>query len=196
MARRSQGTRSAVAAHSYRLTTHHPRSPPRTSQGLDLPDPQAIPQPADSTWNSSQNPRGPPGAYTHRLCPWTPFYCPSTPWPPVARLLRQPMRSRPSSVRVLDAHRGSPYLDRVTSPYRDENDSLRAEVARLRAALAKRRSANGGVALLLVGVDFLAALALRPWLNGASDMKFWMGLAVVVGIAFAAIVNAVGIRRA
>jgi hypothetical protein len=83
----------------------------------------------------------------------------------------------------------------VTSPYRDESDSLRAEVTRLRKELAKRRSANGGIALLLVGVDFLAALALRPWLNCASDMKFWMGLTVVVGIAFAAIVNAAGVRR-
>ena len=96
---------------------------------------------------------------------------------------------------LLDAPARSPYVRCVTSPYRDENESLRAEVTRLREELAKHRSANGRSAVLLVGVDFLAVLALRPWLNGASDMKFWMGLTVVVGIALAAIVNAVGVRR-
>ncbi len=31
------GTRKAVAAHTYQMATHHLRSPPWTSQGLDLP---------------------------------------------------------------------------------------------------------------------------------------------------------------
>jgi hypothetical protein len=80
-------------------------------------------------------------------------------------------------------------------PYRDENESLRAEVARLQAELAKRRVAHGRVALFLVVVDFVALMALRPWLNGPSDAKFWAALAVVAGIAVAAAASAAGFRQ-
>ena len=81
------------------------------------------------------------------------------------------------------------------NPYRDETESLRAEVTRLRTELARHRAANGWLALVLVGVDFMAVVALRPWLNGGSDVKFWLGLSVVVGIALAAMASAFGIRR-
>ncbi len=83
----------------------------------------------------------------------------------------------------------------MTSPYRDENESLRAEVARLRAELARRRKAHGGVALLLAATDFGAILALRPWLNGDSDLRFWLGAAVVMGIGVAAVASALGFRN-
>ena len=76
-------------------------------------------------------------------------------------------------------------LANVTSPYRDENESLRAEVQRLRLQLAGRRS-RLWVGLGLVAVDFGAAMALRPWLNGASEGRFWTGLATVVLLAAAA----------
>ena len=80
-------------------------------------------------------------------------------------------------------------------PYRDENASLRAEVERLRAELARRRRSSAWGALLLVAVDFLALVALRPWLNGASDAKFWTAMAVVVGIGALAAASAAGFRR-
>jgi hypothetical protein len=80
-------------------------------------------------------------------------------------------------------------------PYRDEKESLRAEIARLEAELAKRRVAHGRLALLLVAVDFLAVMALRPWLNGPSDAKFWAALAVVIGVAVAAAASAAGFRQ-
>ncbi len=82
----------------------------------------------------------------------------------------------------------------VPSPYRDETESLRAEVARLRADLARRRVAHGKVAVLLVAVDFGTILALRPWLNGPSDAKFWGAFAIVVGIGIAAAASALGFR--
>lgn len=81
------------------------------------------------------------------------------------------------------------------SPYRDENESLRAEVARLQKELARRRVAHGGVGLLLAAVDFVAILALRPWLNGGSDAQFWAALVVVVGIGLAAVASAIGFRK-
>jgi hypothetical protein len=81
------------------------------------------------------------------------------------------------------------------SPYRDENESLRAEVARLRKELARRRVAHGWLALGLTATDFLAVLALRPWLNGTSDARFWVSVVVVVGIGVAAIASAFGFRR-
>jgi len=83
----------------------------------------------------------------------------------------------------------------VAGPYRDENESLRAEVARLRAELGSQRVTQGKLALLLVAVDFVAIIALRPWLNGTSDIKLWTGLVIVVGVAIAAVASARGFRR-
>lgn len=80
------------------------------------------------------------------------------------------------------------------SPYRDENESLRAEIARLRDELARRRVSHGRLALFLAVLDFGAILALRPWLNGTDDAKFWLGLLVVVGIGVAAAASALGVR--
>ena len=85
----------------------------------------------------------------------------------------------------------------MPGPYRDENESLRAEVARLRAELGSRRVAQGKLALLLVALKpgWWPVLAVRPWLNGTSDMKLWTGLVIVVGIAIAAVASARGFRR-
>jgi hypothetical protein len=82
----------------------------------------------------------------------------------------------------------------VAGPYRDENESLRAEVARLRAEIGSRRVTQGKLAMLLVVVDFVAIVALRPWLNGTSDLKLWTGLIIVVGVAIAAVASAHGFR--
>jgi len=83
----------------------------------------------------------------------------------------------------------------VTAPYRDENESLRAEVERLRAELAARRVTHGKLAVALVAIDFLAIVALRPWLNGRSDVQFWLGVAIVVGIGATAAASALGFRK-
>ena len=83
----------------------------------------------------------------------------------------------------------------MSGPYRDENESLRAEVARLRAGETRSRVTQGKLALLLVVVDFVAISTLRPWLNGPSDLKLWTGVIIVVGIAIAAVASAHGFRR-
>lgn len=83
----------------------------------------------------------------------------------------------------------------MSGPYRDENESLRAEVARLRADIGSRRVTQGKLALLLVVVEFAAIVALRPWLNGTSNLKLWSGLMIVVGVAIAAVASARGFRR-
>ncbi len=82
----------------------------------------------------------------------------------------------------------------MPAPYRDETETLRAENARLRAALAKHRRGGRGVAVALVALDFVAIEVLRPWLNGGSDLAFWGGAAVVVGLAVSAVWSAVGAR--
>jgi len=83
----------------------------------------------------------------------------------------------------------------MTDPYRDENTTLRAENERLRAELAKRQGVRRGLTALLVVLDFGAIVALRPWLNGASDAAFWSALLIVVGIAIAAVLSAFVGRR-
>lgn len=79
----------------------------------------------------------------------------------------------------------------MTEPYRDENESLRAENERLRAALAKRRGVGRGLTVLLVALDFVAIVTLLPWLNGPSDAGFWGASAIVAGIAVAAVLSVV-----
>ena len=83
----------------------------------------------------------------------------------------------------------------VSSPYRDELESLRAENARLRARLSTERHAHAGVALALVAIDALCLVVVRPWLNGSDDAKFWVGLAIVVSLAVAATASAFGYKR-
>ncbi len=66
-------------------------------------------------------------------------------------------------------------------PYRDDRDSLLDEIARLKAeARGKRR---GG--LRAAGGFLVAHLVLREvlssWLNGQSDLRFWLALFVVFG---------------
>jgi hypothetical protein len=51
------------------------------------------------------------------------------------------------------------------------------------------------MALALVAIDFLAIVALRPWLNGRSDAQFWLGAVIVVGIGVAAAASALGFRK-
>ena len=58
-----------------------------------------------------------------------------------------------------------------------------------------QRVTQGWLAVLLVVVDFVAIVALRPWLNGTSDVKLWTGLLIVVGVAIAALATARGFRR-
>jgi hypothetical protein len=83
----------------------------------------------------------------------------------------------------------------MTAPYRDENETLRAENARLRAQLEQRRGTHRSLTVLLLALDFLSIVVLRPWLNGGSDVKFWGGLAIVAGIGVAAVLSGVVGRR-
>ena len=111
---------------------------------------------------------------------------------------------------VLDRHGGGDYrldfalasltLPRVTSPFRDELDTLRRENDRLRAELARasfrvRLSGLPLPAFMLVGVDVIAAMFLRPWLNAASDARFWGAIFILATITLAAGATAVGYKR-
>lgn len=80
-------------------------------------------------------------------------------------------------------------------PYRDELESLRAENARLRRELGARRVVSGRLAALLVLTEAGAVIALRPWLNGASDVGFWGSAVILTAIAGAAAAAAWGIRK-
>jgi hypothetical protein len=83
----------------------------------------------------------------------------------------------------------------MSSPFRDEVESLRHENARLRAELEVRRGPRAGLALALAVVDVVAATMLRPWLNAPSDAPFWGALAILGGITFTAGWAAVGYKR-
>jgi hypothetical protein len=83
----------------------------------------------------------------------------------------------------------------MTSPYRDELESLRAENVRLRAELARRAEARPRLAIALVALDVASMYVVKPWLNGADDLRFWGALGIVVGIAIAAAACAVGYKR-
>ncbi len=83
----------------------------------------------------------------------------------------------------------------MTSPYRDEVETLRAENARLKRALAARSRARPLVALGLVALDLGVTMLVRPWLNGGADGPFWASLALVVALAVAAAATALGVPR-
>lgn len=85
----------------------------------------------------------------------------------------------------------------MTSPFRDELETLQRENERLRAELAR---SHGPLlapwpALVLVAVDVGAAMLLRPWLNAGSDLRFWTAMGVLGAITLAAGAAAVGYKR-
>jgi hypothetical protein len=83
----------------------------------------------------------------------------------------------------------------MTSPYRDELESLRAENARLREELARRSAGRPRLAMGLLALDVASIFLVKPWLNGSDDLRFWVGLGIVVGIAIAAAASALGYKR-
>jgi hypothetical protein len=78
--------------------------------------------------------------------------------------------------------------------YRDETASLVAENARLRSELARVRGPRrrAAAAAVLVVVDIVSALTLRPWFNGGSDAKFWAATVIVAVLTFGAVACALG----
>jgi hypothetical protein len=74
----------------------------------------------------------------------------------------------------------------MSSPFRDEVETLRRENEALRAELLRRRGPRTGLALGLAAVDMIVATLLRPWLNAGSDRSFWGALAILGAITFAA----------
>lgn len=78
----------------------------------------------------------------------------------------------------------------MSAPYRDENESLRAENERLRDELGSGRRVRVLPAVALLAVDGAAFVFLRPWLNEGSDVKFWSAIAVLVVIAGLAVASA------
>lgn len=78
----------------------------------------------------------------------------------------------------------------MPAPYRNENESLRAENERLKGELGLRSRTRVLPAIALVAVDGAAFIFLRPWLNEGSDAKFWSAIAILVVIAAAAVASA------
>jgi len=83
----------------------------------------------------------------------------------------------------------------VTSPFRDELESLRRENEQLRAELSRQRRPRPAIAFALAAADVGAAMALRPWLNAGSDGRFWGALGILGAITFTAAWAAVGHRQ-
>jgi hypothetical protein len=83
----------------------------------------------------------------------------------------------------------------MSSPYRDELESLRADNARLREELARQRQVRPRIAMALVALDIASIFLVKPWLNGADDLRFWAGLAIVFGLAITAAASALGYKR-
>ena len=98
----------------------------------------------------------------------------------------------------LDFALASLTLRPVTSPFRDELETLRHENQRLQLELARARTPRAPrltAGLALVGLDVVAAMTLRPWLNGGSDASFWGALSVLGVITLAAALAVVGYKR-
>ncbi len=83
----------------------------------------------------------------------------------------------------------------MTSPFRDELETLRRDNERLRAELSRTRRSRPVVAFTLAGADVVAAMMLRPWLNAGSDGRFWGALAILGAITLTAGWAAVGYKR-
>jgi hypothetical protein len=85
----------------------------------------------------------------------------------------------------------------VSDPYRDERESLRAEVARLQRDLARSRRRPPVVVLLAGLLGHLALrLALHDWLNEADDRVFYGALGVsLLPLAIAVYLVARGPRK-
>jgi hypothetical protein len=83
---------------------------------------------------------------------------------------------------------------RSEGSYRDETASLVAENARLRAELVHLRHPRRrlGAAVAIVVADVATAMALRPWFNGGSDVRFWAACAIVAALGLAAVACALG----
>jgi hypothetical protein len=86
-------------------------------------------------------------------------------------------------------------LPRVTSPFRDELETLLRENESLRSQLARPRVARPVRGFTLIGVDIAAAMLLRPWLNAGSDARFWGALAILAAITLAAGWAALGYKQ-
>jgi len=52
------------------------------------------------------------------------------------------------------------------------------------------------VTALLVLATLAALFMLQPWLNAASDLRFWGAVAILVTLGIAAALSAFGYRRA
>ena len=85
----------------------------------------------------------------------------------------------------------------MTSPFRDENETLRQENERLHRALAsqaQRRRRRPLAAIVMVAIEFAAIVLLRPWLNAQDDLRFWLAVAVVTSLGALALFFALGPR--
>ena len=47
---------------------------------------------------------------------------------------------------------------------------------------------------MLVALDVVLVVVLRPWLNGANDSRFWTAVSAVAGLGLAAAAMAIGRR--
>jgi VIT1/CCC1 family predicted Fe2+/Mn2+ transporter len=83
-------------------------------------------------------------------------------------------------------------LRRMSAPYRDELESLRAENQRLRAELRRKHTTRPLLAVAIASLDIAAIVLLRPWLNASSDASFWLALLFVVLLAIGATAAALG----
>jgi hypothetical protein len=83
----------------------------------------------------------------------------------------------------------------LSSPFRDELEALRRENERLRAELARRRRSRPLLGLAIAAGAVPAALTLRPWLNGDSDLRFWAALIILSAVTLTAAWATVGYKR-
>lgn len=81
-----------------------------------------------------------------------------------------------------------PRMSAPTDPYRGDRASLVAENERLRRELVRARRRRHRIWPVAAGLGVHLALRplLDPWLNGASDARFWTAVTLLVApLAFA-----------